>query len=157
MSLRVATDGACSPNPGPTGWAWVSEDGRWASGSLRDGTNNVGELLAVLNAIRDHSDVAELTLLVDSQYAINTYTTWMDAHERRGWRTAAGKPVANVDILEDMMAARSTRRGRGLPDVQFEWVRGHVGHPLNERADTLAVEASRRAARGIETEPYWSD
>ena len=75
----VATDGACMRNPGPAGWAWVGEDGRWAAGSLEAGTNNIGELLAVLYAVRDHADVADLHIQADSMYAINTYQSWMDA------------------------------------------------------------------------------
>ncbi|MBK0549878.1 ribonuclease HI, partial [Klebsiella pneumoniae] len=81
--------------PGPTGWAWVGEDGRWAAGSVLEGTNNVGELLAVLYAISDHATVAELTIVADSKYAIHSYCTWIDAHERRGWTTSTGAPTKN--------------------------------------------------------------
>ena len=98
-SYTVATDGACSGNPGPTGWAWVGEDGQWAAGALPQGTNNIGELLGLLNAIRDHRSVRELTVQADSKYAIDTYTKWMDGHARRGWKTAGGSPAKNVDLL----------------------------------------------------------
>ena len=150
----VATDGACMRNPGPAGWAWVGEDGRWAAGSLVMGTNNIGELLAVLHAIRDHAHVAELLIQADSMYAINTYTTWMDAHARRGWKTAAKEPTKNADILRELMAARDERRSAGLPDVRFEHVRGHAGHRLNGWADERAVRASQHGDRGLASQ--WS-
>jgi ribonuclease HI len=150
----VATDGACMRNPGPTGWAWVGEDGRWAAGSLVNGTNNIGELLAVLNAIRDHADVADLLIQADSMYAINSYQTWMDAHSRRGWKTAAKAPTKNAEILAELMAARDARRAAGLPDVTFEHVRGHAGHRLNGWADERAVRASQHGDRGLAS--VWS-
>ncbi|QNO37924.1 ribonuclease HI [Protaetiibacter sp. SSC-01] len=150
----VATDGACKGNPGPAGWAWVGEDGEWAAGSLPSGTNNIGELLALLYAIRDHIDVPELIVQADSKYAIDTYSSWMDGHKRRGWVTSAKKPVANREILEDLIAVRDARRAKGLPDVVLEHVRGHAGHRLNSWADERAVRASRHAAKGTASE--WS-
>lgn len=146
----VATDGACKGNPGPAGWAWVGEDGHWGAGSIPAGTNNVGELLGLLNAITAHQHIAELTVQADSKYAIDTYSRWMDGHARRGWTTAAGKPVANRPILEDLIAARDIRRAAGLPDITLEHVRGHSGHRLNGWADERAVRASQHAAKGIE-------
>ncbi|HEX5731008.1 ribonuclease H [Microbacterium sp.] len=145
----VATDGACMRNPGPAGWAWVGEDGRWAAGSLVAGTNNIGELLAVLYAIRDHAEVADLCIQADSMYAINSYRTWMDAHARRGWKTSTGAPTKNADILAELMRARDARRAAGLPDVAFEHVRGHAGHRLNGWADERAVRASHHGDRGL--------
>ena len=71
----VATDGACKGNPGPTGWAWVGEDGQWAAGAIPVGTNNIGELMGLLKAIEDHSDVAHLVVQADSKYAIDTYSS----------------------------------------------------------------------------------
>ena len=144
----MATDGACKGNPGPAGWAWVGEDGHWAAGSVPDGTNNIGELLAVLHAIRDHAHVRDLTIQADSLYAINTYTKWMDGHRRRGWLTSGKQPVKNVGILEQLIAARDARRAAGFPDVAFEHVRGHAGHRLNGWADERAVRASGHAASG---------
>ncbi|KJL36990.1 MULTISPECIES: ribonuclease H family protein [Microbacterium] len=144
----VATDGACKGNPGPTGWAWVGEDGEWAAGSLPEGTNNIGELLALLNAIVAHADVDELIVQADSKYAIDTYASWMDGHRRRGWVTSAKKPVANRDILEQLIAARDARRSAGRPDVVLEHVRGHAGHRLNSWADERAVRASQHGAAG---------
>ena len=146
----VATDGACKGNPGPAGWAWVGEDGQWAAGSLPSGTNNIGELLGLLHAIRDHQHVTQLTVQADSKYAIDTYSSWMDGHARRGWVTSAKKPVANREILEQLMAAREARRAAGLPPVILEHVRGHSGHRLNSWADERAVRAAQHAAKGEE-------
>lgn len=145
----VATDGACMRNPGPAGWAWVAEDGRWAAGSLTAGTNNIGELLAVLYAIRDNTAVERLLIQADSMYAINTYTSWMDAHARRGWKTSTKEPTKNVEILQALMEARDARRAAGLPDVVFEHVKGHAGHRLNGWADERAVRASHHGDRGL--------
>jgi ribonuclease HI len=150
----LATDGACKGNPGPAGWAWVGEDGHWAAGSLPQGTNNIGELLGLLNAIRDHLNVRELVVQADSKYAIDTYSSWMDGHKRRGWVTSAKKPVANREILEQLIEVRDARRAAGLPDVVLEHVRGHAGHRLNSWADERAVRASRHAAKGTASE--WS-
>lgn len=146
----LATDGACKGNPGPAGWAWVGEDGAWAAGSIPSGTNNIGELLAVLFAIRDHQHVRTLLIQADSMYAIDTYTKWMDGHQKRGWKTSSKQPTKNVDILKALIEARDDRRAAGLPDVQFEHVRGHAGHRLNSWADERAVRASHHAADGKE-------
>jgi len=145
----VATDGACKGNPGPTGWAWVAEDGHWAAGSIPVGTNNIGELTGLLKAIEDHADVSGLVVQADSKYAIDTYTKWMDGHRRRGWKTSTGAPAKNVDLLEQLIAARDARRAAGLPDVILEHVRGHSGHVLNAWADERAVRASEHAAEGV--------
>jgi len=153
-NYTVATDGACSGNPGPTGWAWVGQDGQWAAGSLPQGTNNIGELLALLNAIRDHRDVPNLVVQADSRYAIDTYLSWMDGHARRGWKTSGGAPTKNVEILRELIAERDARRHRGLPDVVLEHVRGHAGHRLNSWADERAVRAASHAAKG--TRRSWS-
>ncbi len=150
----VATDGACKGNPGPTGWAWVGEDGHWAAGALPIGTNNIGELLGLLKAIEDHPGIEQLVVQADSKYAIDTYSSWMDAHRRRGWKTSTGAPTKNRDLLEQLIQARDARRAAGLPDVILEHVRGHRGHVLNEWADERAVRASEHAARG--TESAWS-
>ena len=153
-SYTLATDGACSGNPGPAGWAWVGADGQWAAGSVVQGTNNIGELLALLNAIRDHRDVENLTVQADSKYAIDTYSSWMDGHARRGWKTSTGAPTKNVDILKELIAERDARREHGLPDVVLEHVRGHAGHRLNSWADERAVRAAKHAAKG--TASRWS-
>ncbi|WP_409048620.1 RNase H family protein [Microbacterium sp. HA-8] len=150
----VATDGACKRNPGPAGWAWVAEDGHWSAGSLLAGTNNIGELLALLHAVQDHAHIERLVVQADSMYAIDTYRSWMDAHARRGWKTSTGQPTKNADILAALIAARDARRRAGLADIVLEHVRGHAGHRLNGWADERAVRASEHAAEGREL--IWS-
>jgi ribonuclease HI len=98
--------------------------------------------------------VRELIVQADSMYAINTYASWMDGHKRRGWLTSAKKPVANRDLLEQLIAVRDARRAAGLPDVVLEHVRGHRGHRLNSWADERAVRGSEHAAKGERSE--WS-
>jgi len=98
--------------------------------------------------------VRELVVQADSKYAIDTYSSWMDAHRRRGWKTSTGAPTKNRELLEQLIAARDARRDAGLPDVVLEHVRGHRGHVLNEWADERAVRASEHAAKG--TESAWS-
>lgn len=146
QSLTVAVDGACQGNPGPAGWAWVDEHGNWRAGSVPAGTNNIAELLGLLNALRDHREVPRLTVAADSSYIIGTYTQWMDGWARNGWRTAAKKQVANQDIVRHLLRARDWRREAGLPPVTLVKVKGHSGHPLNEWADNRAVYAAAQAA-----------
>ncbi|MDR6868581.1 ribonuclease HI [Microbacterium resistens] len=146
----VATDGACKGNPGPAGWAWVGEDGQWAAGSVVAGTNNVGELAALLHALQDNASVRNLTVLADSMYAIQTYESWMEGHRRRGWLTSAKKPVKNQELLEALIAAKEARRSAGLPAAVLQHVKGHSGHLLNSWADERAVRASGHAAAGRE-------
>ena len=153
-TYTVATDGACKGNPGPTGWAWVGEDGQWAAGAIPVGTNNIGELMGLLKAIEDHADVAHLVVQADSKYAIDTYSSWMDAHRRRGWKTSTGAPTKHRALLDQLTVARDARRERGLPDVVLEHVRGHRGHVLNEWADERAVRGAEHAAKG--TASAWS-
>ena len=146
----VATDGACMRNPGPAGWAWVGEDGRWAAGSLEAGTNNIGELLAVLYAIRDNADRAELHIQADSMYAINSYQTWMDAHARRGWKTSTGAPTKNADILAELMRARDDAPRRGDARCHVRTRQGARRPPpqrLGRRACRSCVAARQSRAR----------
>lgn len=146
-ALTVATDGACSGNPGPAGWAWVDEQGRWRSGGMVRSTNQVAELLGLLHAVRDHQHISDLTIEIDSTYAMTTYLQWMDAHARRGWVTTANKPTSNRDVIEQLIAARNARAAAGLPPARLVKVKGHAKgkHPLNDAADHQATTASRRA------------
>ena len=146
-SLTVGTDGACSGNPGPAGWAWVDEHGTWRHGSLLRATNQVGELLGLLHAVRDHQHVTHLTIEIDSIYALNTYASWMDAHAARGWTTLAKKPTSNREIIEAMLAARNERRAAGLPPAKLVKVKGHSNgrYPMNDAADDRATAASAQA------------
>ena len=137
MTITAAADGSALGNPGPAGWAWYVDEGRWASGGWPRGTNNMGELMAVLDLLRQTAHVDDdLLVYCDSTYVINVVTKWMAGWKRKGWRKGDGKPVMNVDIIQAIDVAV---RGR---QVQFAWVKGHAGHPLNEEADKRAVAAS---------------
>lgn len=133
--ITAAADGSSLDNPGPAGWAWYVDDDHWAAGGWPRGTNNMGELMAVLDLLRATAP-EPLTVLCDSQYAINCCTKWLPGWKRKGWRKADGKPVLNRDLLEQLDAELAGRQ------VSFEWVRGHSGHPLNEAADQRARAAA---------------
>lgn len=149
-AVVVGTDGSCVTNPGPTGWAYVAEDGRSACGGLVMGTNNIGELLAVANALRDFPHVP-LVIQADSSYTIGCSTTWAAGWARNGWKNSKRETVANVEIVQDIHALMQARRDRDEP-VFFQKVKAHLVDltvwPLNVAADALAGQASARAARG---------
>ncbi|MCW3157330.1 ribonuclease HI family protein [Micropruina sonneratiae] len=137
MTLIAAADGSALGNPGPAGWGWYIDENRWASGGWPRGTNNMGELTAVLDLLQQTAGVEEeLLIYCDSVYAINSITKWMPGWKRKGWRKGDGKPVLNVDIMKALDAAMQGRR------VRFEWVKGHSGHDLNTEADRLANAAA---------------
>lgn len=142
--LLVATDGSCLNNPGgPTGWAWVAEDGREQAGGAPTGTNQVGELLGVLTALRAFP-VEDLTIQIDSEYAMNVATHWGRAWQARGWRIKSGDPVKNVALVKLIVHLMQTRPA----PVQFQKVDAHnrsQAWPLNDRADLLAKAAAKRA------------
>ncbi|MCL1899013.1 MAG: ribonuclease HI [Promicromonosporaceae bacterium] len=146
--IIVSTDGSCLKNPGGAiGWAWVDhQDGHFDSGGAAEGTNQIAELIAILRAVEAHPGEAPLLIESDSQYAIKSATEWLPGWKRKGWRTAAGKPVQNLELIKALDAAISARPG----PVRFRWVRGHVGNLFNERADELAGIAARdwEAGRG---------
>ncbi|MFT4217718.1 MAG: ribonuclease HI family protein [Micropruina sp.] len=143
MTLIAAADGSALGNPGPAGWAWYIDPDRWASGGWPHGTNNMGELTAVLDLLRQTAGVDdELLVYCDSMYVINSLTKWMPGWKRKGWRKGDGKPVLNVEIMKELDAALAGRR------VRFEWVKGHAGHPLNEEADRLANAAAVAFSQG---------
>lgn len=143
MTIIAAADGSALGNPGPAGWAWYIDDSRWRCGGWKRGTNNQGELTAVLDLLRQtaHSD-EPLHVLCDSQYVINSITKWMAGWKRKGWKKADGKPVLNVEVMKALDQAMQGR------NVTFEWVKGHAGHELNEKADVLANGASKAHASG---------
>ena len=139
--VDIYTDGACQGNPGPGGWAAiVRRDGeeRELTGYDPDTTNNRMELLAAIEGLRAVEDVSEVDLHTDSQYLQNGMNDWLARWKRNGWKTAAKKPVKNVDLWQalDELASHHT--------VRWHWVRGHDGHVENERCDELANEAIRR-------------
>lgn len=133
LPIVAAADGSALGNPGPAGWAWYIDDHQWAAGGWPNGTNNQGELQAVLELLQATENAgAPLKILCDSQYVINSLTKWRFGWKKRGWKKADGKPVLNAELMKALDAALSGR------DVEFEWVRGHTGHELNEAADERA-------------------
>lgn len=140
MTIIAAADGSALGNPGPAGWAWYISEECWAAGGWENSTNNRGELNAVLELLRATQAAGaageELVIQCDSQYVINSLTKWMAGWKKRGWRKADGKPVLNADLIQALDEALTGRR------VRFEWVRGHVGHPMNEAADSRARAAA---------------
>ncbi|MCP5025361.1 MAG: hypothetical protein GY929_03675 [Actinomycetia bacterium] len=135
MGSVVYTDGACSGNPGPGGWAWAQPHGAWANGADPDTTNQRMELLAALEAVR--AIEGPLEVVSDSTYVVNCFRDrWYEGWLRRNWLNSQKKPVANRDLWEpfiDLVLERG--------DVEFRWVKGHSGEPMNELVDQLAVEA----------------
>ena len=135
--LEVWTDGACSGNPGPGGWAWATRDGRQGSGGDRSTTNQRMEIRAALEAVRALE--GPLIVVSDSTYVVNCFRDgWWQGWLSRGWVNSAKKPVANRDLWEPLITAV---RDRG--DVTFRWVKGHSGDPMNDLVDRLAVDAGR--------------
>ncbi|KQQ94331.1 hypothetical protein ASF62_09415 [Leifsonia sp. Leaf325] len=143
MTITAAADGSALGNPGPAGWSWYVDDNAWAAGGWKHATNNIGELTAVLELFRSTAHLDEdLLILCDSQYVINSVTKWMPGWKRKGWRKGDGKPVMNLELIQELDAAIAGRRYR------FEWVKGHAGHPLNEAADERARAAAEAYQRG---------
>ncbi|RMH11919.1 MAG: ribonuclease HI [Planctomycetota bacterium] len=147
MASRVElyTDGACSGNPGPGGWAFVLRHPGSGKQIERSGgeartTNNRMELQAVIEGLSSLQRASIVDLYSDSQYVLKGLEEWLASWKKRGWRTASRKPVKNEDLWRalDELVARH--------EVRFHWIRGHQGHPENERCDALAVEAARQAA-----------
>ena len=134
------TDGACEGNPGPGGYAAILDrngERTEVTGRERQTTNNRMELLAVIAGLRTLTEPSSVSVVTDSQYVAKGMTTWIHAWRRKGWKTASGSPVKNRDLWEELDALGHRHR------LRFEWIRGHNGHPENERADLLAREAIR--------------
>ena len=146
QEIIAAADGSALGNPGPAGWSWYIDDDHWASGGWAHGTNNMGELKAVLDLFEETASCPEAKLRVycDSQYVINSLTKWMPGWKKKGWKKSDGKPVLNRDLLEALDQALTGR------DYEFIWVKGHAGHELNEKADSLANGAARAYQEGRE-------
>ena len=138
--LYAYTDGACSGNPGPGGWGalLIARDGdkvlktRELCGGEADTTNNRMELLAAIHVLETLERPSTLTIITDSAYVKNGVTSWIHGWKRNGWRTSNKKPVKNVELWQRIDEAQARH------DVTWEWVKGHAGHPENERADELA-------------------
>ncbi|MFJ5631570.1 ribonuclease H [Streptomyces goshikiensis] len=146
MSERIiaACDGAAKGNPGPAGWAWVIADAqgrpeRWEAGALGRATNNVGELTALQRLLEALAPGTAVEVRMDSQYAMKAVTQWLPAWKRNGWKTAAGKPVANRELVESIDALLADR------EVEFRYVPAHRedGDHLNAIADQAASDAAR--------------
>lgn len=136
--VEIWTDGACSGNPGPGGWGAILVKGateREISGAEAQTTNNRMELMAAISALEALLRPVRVVLHTDSSYVRNGITAWMANWKRRGWKTADGKPVANVDLWMRLEAAAAEHR------VDWRWVKGHSGDVMNDRADALARNA----------------
>jgi len=134
-TVEIFTDGACSGNPGPGGWGLVL---RWRGtekelfGGEPDTTNNQMELMAAIQGIESLKRPSKVDLYTDSTYVRDGITKWIHGWKRNGWRTSARKPVKNEDLWKRLDSALADH------DVSWHWVKGHAGHPENERADELA-------------------
>ena len=153
MTITAAVDGSSLGNPGPAGWAWVISEDCWDAGGWPSGTNNLGELNAVLELLKATAQAGladeDLHILADSQYAINVISKWSPGWKKRGWVKADKKPIKNLELIQEIDRAMQGRT------VTFEWVKGHAGHPLNERADDAARSCAEayRDGRAIPTGP----
>lgn len=138
QSVEIFTDGACSGNPGPGGWGAILRWGgneRELSGGEADTTNNRMELTAAIEALKALKRPVQVDIHTDSTYVRDGITSWIHGWKRNGWRTAAKKPVKNADLWRELDDAVARHQ------VTWHWVKGHAGHPENERADKLARDA----------------
>ncbi len=135
QQVEMFTDGACRGNPGPGGWGVVlrfNGTEKELFGGEPDTTNNRMEMMAAISGLETLSRPCVVDLTTDSQYVMKGATEWMAGWKRRGWKTASKQPVKNVDLWKRLAAALAPH------ETQWHWVRGHTGHPENERADALA-------------------
>ena len=148
MTITAAADGSSLGNPGPAGWAWYVDEDTWDAGGWPKGTNNLGELTAILRLLEATAETGEeLHILADSQYAINVVSKWRLGWKKRGWTKADKKPIKNLELIQEIDRAMEGRR------VTFEWVKGHAGHRMNERADNLARACAEAYQAGRTPEP----
>jgi len=142
--VEIATDGACKGNPGPGGWGAVIRSGtreRDISGGEKLTTNNRMELTAAIEGLNALKRPCHVTLSTDSRYVMDGLTKWIKGWQKNGWKTAAKQPVKNADLWQALLDAAKPHR------IQWLWVKGHAGHPDNERADKLASDAAVAAGR----------
>lgn len=144
--VELFTDGACSGNPGPGGWAFLLRHPKTGKSVERNGgepatTNNRMELTAVIEGLASLTRPSTVDLYSDSQYVLKGLDEWIAGWKKKGWRTASKAPVKNVDLWQRLDELKAVH------EIRFHWVKGHDGHPENERVDRLAVEARDRAAR----------
>jgi ribonuclease HI len=143
--VEIATDGACKGNPGPGGWGAVIRMGareKELSGGEALTTNNRMEMMAAISGLNALTKPCRVTLSTDSRYVMDGLTKWIKGWQRNGWRTADKKPVKNADLWQALLDAAAPHR------IEWVWVKGHAGHPENERADRLASDAAMAAGRG---------
>lgn len=137
-SVEIFTDGACSGNPGPGGWGVVLRFGsveKELSGGEKNTTNNRMELTAAIMGLKALKEPCEVRLVTDSKYVADGITKgWAESWRKNGWRKADKKPALNTDLWEELLNLLETHK------VTIVWVKGHAGHPENERCDSLAVE-----------------
>ncbi len=141
--VEIFTDGACSGNPGPGGWGAILRakgTEKELSGSEKQTTNNRMEMMAVIAALEALKRPCRVTITTDSQYVMKGMTEWLPGWKAKNWKTAAKKPVKNAELWQRLDKAIAPH------EVKWEWVRGHNGHPENERADQLAVAARETLA-----------
>ncbi|HEU4969412.1 ribonuclease HI [Sphingomonas sp.] len=142
--VEIATDGACKGNPGRGGWGAIVRYGereKELSGGEPTTTNNRMELTAAIEALNALKRPCRVKLSTDSRYVMDGLTKWLKGWQRNGWKTADKKPVKNADLWQALIAAAAPHR------IEWTWVKGHAGHPDNERADRLASDAAK-AQRG---------
>lgn len=140
----IATDGACSGNPGPGGWAWVEQkSGARESGGEARTTNNIMELTALIKGLEYVGPEPSLLIRCDSKYVIDAMTKWALGWRRKGWKKADGQPVKNRELVERLLNLYEGRSGA----TEVEWVKGHAGDAANELCDSLAVAESKKFGR----------
>ncbi|WP_404370837.1 ribonuclease HI [Sphingomonas sp. MMS24-J45] len=142
--VEIATDGACKGNPGPGGWGALIRSGateKELSGGEALTTNNRMELTAAIEGLNALKRPCHVILSTDSRYVMDGLTKWIKGWQKNGWKTAAKQPVKNADLWQALLAAAKPHR------IEWVWVKGHAGHPDNERADTLASDAAVAAGR----------
>ena len=140
------TDGACRGNPGPGGWAALLRTGakeRELTGGESPTTNNRMELVAAIRALEALKKPCRVALYTDSNYVRDGITKWIHGWKRNGWRTADKKPVKNAELWQELVDAAAPHQ------VEWHWVRGHTGHPENERADRLACDAAEQFGKRV--------
>lgn len=141
-TVYLYTDGACSGNPGPGGWGAVliyGEARKELSGGERETTNNRMELTAAIRGLQALREPCKVILTSDSKYLVDAVTKgWLTSWQRRGWKRGKNDPVLNVDLWEELLPLLARHQ------VEFVWVKGHAGHPENERCDRMAVAESMK-------------
>lgn len=142
--VEIFTDGACKGNPGPGGWGALLRMGqreKELAGAESDTTNNRMELTAAIRGLQALTEPCRVTLYSDSKYVLDGITKWVAGWQRRGWKNASKKPVRNADLWHELIDVAARH------EVTWEWVKGHNGHPENERVDRLASDEAERIAR----------